>query len=212
MTLTSRRYLGRVAVAIALLAPGCSSLLNNSTTSSYLIINSLEASTGREPDKLSGSLGSDVLTYVKKDDGTGKQVLVPTIFADNLTATLSLAMKDTGTADTPNAPSTTNFITITRYHVQYVRSDGRNTEGVDVPFQFDGALTVTVGSDPVKASMTLVRVQAKTEAPLQALVGSFGPSISTIAEVTFYGKDQTGRDVSITGKISVNFADWTDPS
>jgi hypothetical protein len=34
--------------------------------------------------------------------------------------------------------------------------------------------------------------------------------ISTIAKVTFYGKDQTGNTVSITGQISVNFADWGD--
>jgi hypothetical protein len=36
--------------------------------------------------------------------------------------------------------------------------------------------------------------------------------ISTIADVTFYGKDETGTDVSVTGSISVNFADWADPS
>ena len=210
MTINARVIAG--VLAVGLTAPACSSFLTRQAPSSYLIIDSLGASTGREPDKLGGSLGSDVLTYVKKDDGSGKQVLVATIFDDSFTASLRLAMKDPGTTDAPNAPSTTNFITITRYHVQYIRSDGRNTEGVDVPFQFDGAMTVTVGTDPVKASATLVRVQSKTEAPLRALVGSFGPSISTIAEITFYGKDQTGRDVSIVGKISVNFADWQDPS
>jgi len=26
--------------------------------------------------------------------------------------------------------------------------------------------------------------------------------------VTFYGHDQNGRDVSITGNIEVDFADW----
>ena len=35
--------------------------------------------------------------------------------------------------------------------------------------------------------------------------------ISTIADVTFYGRDQAGRDSSVTGQISVNFADWGDP-
>jgi len=35
--------------------------------------------------------------------------------------------------------------------------------------------------------------------------------ISTIAEVTFYGHDQVGNQVSVTGTISVNFADWADP-
>jgi hypothetical protein len=35
--------------------------------------------------------------------------------------------------------------------------------------------------------------------------------ISTLAHVTFFGHDQTGREVSVTGTISVNFADWADP-
>lgn len=206
------RQAGTAALFLALAVSGCSSLLTKQSASSYLIVDSLEASTDREPDKLSGTLASDVLTYVKKDDGSGKQVPVATIFADNLVASFSLAMKDTGTADSPNAPSSTNFITITRYHVRFVRSDGRNTEGVDVPYAFDGATTVTVSATGAKATMTLVRVQSKSEAPLQALAGAFGPSISTIAEVTFYGQDQAGRDVTVSGKISVNFADWGDPA
>jgi hypothetical protein len=36
--------------------------------------------------------------------------------------------------------------------------------------------------------------------------------ISTIARVTFYGRDQAGREVSVTGQIGVNFSDWGDPS
>jgi hypothetical protein len=36
-------------------------------------------------------------------------------------------------------------------------------------------------------------------------------AISTIAEVTFFGKDQTGRDATVSGSISINFADWADP-
>jgi hypothetical protein len=37
--------------------------------------------------------------------------------------------------------------------------------------------------------------------------------ISTIARVTFYGRDQTGREVTVTGpQISVNFGNFADPS
>ena len=46
---------------------------------------------------------------------------------------------------------------------------------------------------------TLVRNIAKDEAPLQALTVN-GVIISTIAEVTFYGHDQTGREVSAVGE------------
>ena len=59
----------------------------------------------------------------------------------------------------------------------------------------------------------LVRVQAKLESPLINLVHLGGSvAISTIADVTFYGKDQTGADVAVTGSISVNFADWASSS
>jgi len=202
---------GCAALALAFLAPGCSNLLTQSATSSFVIIDSLQASTGREPDKIAGVLNSDVLTYVKKDVN-GSSVTVATIFADNLIANFILGMKDPGSVESPTKPTAINYITITRYHVKFVRSDGRNTEGVDVPYAFDGGVTVTVTPDGAKATMTLVREQSKTEAPLKGLIGSFGPGLSTIAEVTFYGKDGTGRDVQVVGKISVNFADWGDPS
>jgi hypothetical protein len=68
-------------------------------------------------------------------------------------------------------------------------------------------------SGTVTAGFVLVRVQAKAEPPLITLAGFGGGSlvISTIADVTFYGKDQTGTDVSVKGSISINFADWADP-
>jgi hypothetical protein len=75
-----------------------------------------------------------------------------------------------------------------------VRSDGHSVEGVDVPYAFDGGLTGTV-SDDTTVGFTLVRNQAKMEAPLAALATN--PIVlSTIARVTFYGHDQTGREVS----------------
>ena len=56
----------------------------------------------------------------------------------------------------------------------------------------------------------VVRLQAKMEAPLQALAAT-GNIISTIAELTFYGRDQTGREVIATGRMSINFGDYADP-
>jgi len=35
--------------------------------------------------------------------------------------------------------------------------------------------------------------------------------ISTIAEITFYGRDQTGRDVSVTAQMLVDFGNFGDP-
>ena len=41
---------------------------------------------------------------------------------------------------------------------------------------------------------------------------AFNPDvISTIAEVTFYGRDQAGNDVSATGSMGVDFGNFGDP-
>ena len=137
-----------------------------------------------------------------------------TVFNDLERATIRLALKDPGSALQPTTPSTLNEITITRYHVTFRRVDGRNTGGVDVPFGFDGGVTATVGADTaVTLSFDLVRHQMKREPPLANLVGGGGAIIiSTIAEVTFYGRDQAGNDVTVTGLISVNFGDFGDPA
>ncbi len=62
--------------------------------------------------------------------------------------------------------------------------------------QFDGAMTFTVTAERTE-SFELVRHMAKEEAPLAAL-GASPVIILTIAEITFYGHDQTGRSVSTT--------------
>ena len=52
----------------------------------------------------------------------------------------------------------------------------------------------------------------KEEAPLlQLRTGGTAIDISCFAEVTFYGEDQQGREVSVVGLISVDFANWGDP-
>jgi hypothetical protein len=123
---------------------------------------------------------------------------------------LKLGLKDPGSAATPASPTPNNSITLSQYHVQYVRADGHNVEGVDVPYAFDGGMTVTVSSSDTSAGFMLVRSQAKQEAPLAAL--QTNPLVlSTIARVTFYGHDQTGREVSVMGTIDVSFANFGDP-
>ena len=203
---------GRVAatlVSVAALASGCTQTQRQGDSSSFLIVDSLRAASiqksGSGSAKFSGQLESDVC--VATGGGCG-------IFEDLGQVTFELGLKDPGTAASPSAPTANNFVTITRYHVDYVRSDGRNQQGVDVPFSFDGAATGTVGSAQTTISFVLVRVQAKTEAPLAALAfpAPSTVSLSTIARVTFFGTDQTGREVTAVGQISVNFADWADPS
>lgn len=192
----------RALLGVLLLASiSCGDLTRQGTSSSYLIVTALEGASGADPGEFGGTISSDVITVV---DGS------PTIFNDLGRVQFQLALKDPGPSSNPNTPTPTNAITVDRYRVKYVRSDNRNVEGADVPYTFDGAMTVTV-SDVATASFTIVRNQAKNEAPLAALKVSSG-ILTTIAEVTFYGHDQTGREVSVVGKISITFANFGDPS
>jgi len=183
---------GRVRFAVALLGAAaltaltsCSETIRSGQASSYLVLTSLTSSDG-------STLKSDV-----RNDTTGG------IAEDVGTAAFQLTMKDV-----LNQPSPNNAITLTQYHVEYVRADGHNVPGVDVPYPFDGGVTLTIAGTG-STGFTLVRIQAKLESPLAALAKQGGAiAITTIARVTFYGHDQTGREVSVTGNIEVNFADW----
>ena len=113
--------------------------------------------------------------------------------------------------DATVSPTTNNSVTITGYHVEYRRTDGRNTPGVDVPFGFDGAVTglVIPGGTATSIGFVLVRNAAKEESPLLQLRTS-PDSLSTIADVTFYGRDVVGNELSATGSILITFADFGD--
>jgi hypothetical protein len=188
----------------AVLFASCTSQVREGQSTSYLIIDLLEGASGAEPDEMGSFVLSDVRTIV---DG------VPTFFNDPGQVTMRLGLKDPGPSTSPIAPTPNNFITVNRFRVVYTRTDGRNTAGVDVPFPIEGAVTFTVGAGNVQSGFELVRNQAKQEPPLRALIGlGSAQLITTIAEVTFYGHDQAGRQVSVTGRISVTFADFGDPS
>jgi hypothetical protein len=105
-----------------------------------------------------------------------------------------------------------NDVVFDRYRVTYERADGRNVEGVDVPYAFDGVMNlyVALGEDGT-ASFTLVRHAAKLEPPLMNL-RSLGGSVilTTLARVDFYGKDLAGRAISVTGYVTVTFGDFPD--
>lgn len=208
--------IGRIgALALVSTFPGflgCIRAQLQSRSSSYAIVDSLSASAGARPLEFAGTLASDVITIIRRTEN-GKASSEPTVLEDAGRVAFHLALVDPGTAEHPTAPSTTNTITFTRYHVAYVRADGRNAAGIDVPYGFDGGLTVSVtGASSSVATFVLVRAQAKQEAPLRTLRDGGGAGmIATIAEVTFYGTDQAGRPVSATGKISVQFSDWGDP-
>ena len=198
------------ATLAAVLISGCGEASRDGRSPMLVVISRLEAAPGATPDLFAGSLFSDMVTNVQRTVN-GVQVEVPTIFSDLGRVTMRLTPRDPGLG-TPSAPTLLNEVTFTRYRVTYTRADGRNTPGVDVPYSFDSGLTFTVpaGGD-ITAIFEIVRHTAKQEAPLRPLASN-GVNIATIAEVTFYGRDQAGNDVLVSGNIGIVFANFGDPS
>src|SRR5688572_3346073 len=187
-----------MAVIAALVSSSCGEFVRSSNSPTQLVINQILVAAGSgtvATSFVSGPLLSDV------------QAATGTIFDDFGQVTLRAILRDQGLPGGV-APSSTavNDVTISRYRIVYSRSDGRNTPGVDVPFPIDGAMTVTI---PIGGSAAgvfeLVRHVAKAEAPLVVLRNN-PVVIAMIADVTFFGRDQAGNEVSVSGSVQINFA------
>jgi hypothetical protein len=177
----------------------------------FLVIDRLQASRGAiEPGPLTDTLLADVLTIVTSGGLCSMEKPCPTVFNDTGVVTLRLSPKDVGTLGVGNEPSTNNQVTINRYRIVYRRADGRNTPGVDVPYSWEGASTATVpATGTASLGFELVRHTTKKESPINQLASS-SVIITTIADITFYGRDQVGNDISVTGSIQVDFGDFGD--
>jgi len=186
------KYIKFVALAaLASVSASCGEFTRQGTAPVIVVVDRLSV----EDDQ--GTLQSDVLT-----EGS--------VVNDMAEVRLRLILKDPGDGPVSAGPSQLNSVTITRYRVEYRRTDGRNVQGVDVPFAFDSGLTFTISSgQSANAVFQIVRNTAKAEAPLKALATN-GEIISTIAYVTFYGHDQAGNDVSANASIGIDFANFAD--
>jgi hypothetical protein len=200
---SSVRFIGVAAIVATSIS--CGDVVRQGRAPVYLIIDSLQ---GGSP--LAQNVSSDVIRNVTSPAPCAADNPCPTVFNDVGSAQLRVALKDIGTPGAATTPTPNNDVTITRIHIKYTRADGRSVQGVDVPFEWDAASTLTV---PAGGSATigfeLVRLVAKEESPLVQLIGS--PSfINTITEVTFYGRDQVGNEVTVMGKIQINFGNFGD--
>jgi hypothetical protein len=188
-----------VGLAVGLASASCGDVARTGRSPMILVIDKIQGASGAKPGQLGVPLASDVLTK-------------NSIFNDTGLATLRMVLKDQGAPAVTATPTLLNAITVTRYRVEFIRADGRNEQGVDVPFSFDGGVTATILGGSSDVPFELVRHNAKEEPPLSALAGGGGRDIiSTIAKVTFYGQDLGGNDVQASGNISVNFSDFADP-
>jgi len=202
-SIIARLVVGAVCV---LASTSCGSeLLRTGRAPVYLVVVNTSASSSNG-GAATAFLQSDVQTIV---DSTvnGQPTKVPTIYSDNAVVTLRVDPKN------PSVDTTLiNAVTLTRYHVNFRRTDGRNTPGVDVPYPIDGGLGVTINAGETQdVAFEIVRHQAKLEPPLRNLVGVGGLGfISTIAEITFFGRDQNGNEVTATALMDVQFGDFAD--
>ena len=187
------RFVGAAACVISLASCG-GEMLRTGRSPVYLVVESIEA--GAQ----GGTPAAFLISDVRADDGS--------VWNDNVSLTLRSLEKN---PDATAAP--VNTITLTRYRVDFRRTDGRNTPGVDVPYGFDGGLSASVApNSSATVSFEVVRHQAKLEPPLKNIAGSGGGLgfVSTIAEITVYGRDQNGNEVSVMARLDVHFGDFID--
>jgi hypothetical protein len=153
--------------------------------------------------------------------------VAPVIVNDEAEVTINVFRKNNN-ADLGTSP--VEHVYLERYEVRYFRTDGRNTEGVDVPFRITGPMnnirfhTAGPGGEgevEIVTSITIVRHQAKLEPPLRNLAGVFGgdtgaPLISgagiltTVAEITIHGRTVQGGVLQAVGRAQVTFADFAE--
>ncbi len=183
-------------IAVLALA-SCMAKEEDSTSASFLVIKSLTGKdlTGNED---STTVFSDVIT-----NGS--------IFNDNAVALVSALTYNP--SDDYDITYYMNVI-VDQIDVEFMRTDGRNVQGVDVPYSFTQPVNMIVpqGED-VDIPFVLIRHVAKLEAPLFALreVPNQGKVLQLVAKVTLHGKDLSGHRVApVSGYLSVwcgNFAD-----
>lgn len=188
-----------VLAAAALVLAACNPIENETGSNSLLTIETLTALNmeGQEVNFCQ----SDVLY-------TDPQTGATSIVADIAKVALSADLLD---PDPVLGASQYNDIELFKYGVTYRRSDGRNTEGVDVPYAFEEGMSgiIRIGQT-ASFSFILVREAAKQEPPLINLLmpSNRGETLVVTAQIDFYGKDLAGRAVKATGYIPVTFADF----
>lgn len=173
----------------------CNPLENETLSNSMLVIMSL---TGQDINgNISNFLQSDVLTSEN------------TVTADPATVTFKAHLLN---PDSLNGSSQYNNVMVTHYVVTYFRSDGKNREGIDIPYSFEGHMSSLVEIDNIaEFSFILVREVAKLELPLINLHEGRGEGVLQLrAKVDFYGHDLANKTVKSTGYLSIYFANYAD--
>lgn len=180
-----------------LMLSACNPLEDDSKSSSFIIVESIIGT------DLSGKAASFLQSDVVLANST--------VVADVATATLQASLLDPAPI---LKPSQYNDIILDRYIVSYSRVDGKNRQGVDVPYSFEASLSqiLKIGTS-TSFSFVVVREVAKLESPLidLALQNRVEGVIEATAKIEFYGHDLVENKVKATGYLTIFFANYTTP-
>jgi hypothetical protein len=206
--------------AASVVASGCTpDWARQNETGFILEIASISGTTASGSSGQGGEIRSDVLTG-------------GSVFNDDATVAVNVLRKN----NNPDlGVSPVEHVYLDRYEVVYFRTDGRNTEGVDVPYRITGPLgnlrfhTASPGGQgevEQTVTITVVRHTAKLEPPLSNLRNIFNASpggspigpfqfpgqgiITTVAEITIHGHTIQGDGLEAKGRVQVTFADFAD--
>lgn len=152
------------------------------------------------------------------------QVGAGTIANDDVQVSINAFRKNNNT-DLNTSP--VQHMYLERYEVRYFRTDGRNQEGIDVPYRITGPLgnvrfhTITQSELEITLPITIVRHQAKLEPPLRNLRFVAGTDtgteqdggavvMTTIAEITVHARTVQGDALVAKGNVQVSFSNFAD--
>ena len=175
-----------LAVAAALALGGCSAAyVENSEASVLLQITAINGGAQLDSDVRNGEFS----TFVCENEVDVK---------------VKVANKNPNGTTAPSSG-----VQLESYEIRFTRSDGRGTEGVDVPYRVTGnlALTVDVGNEAV-FPLEVVRRQAKLDPPLTNI--SQTTILTVSAQVTLYGRTVSEKRVSSSARFQIDFADFGD--
>jgi hypothetical protein len=176
----------------------CNPVENKTKSASLLVVENLLGSDlkGNEVNFLQ----SDVI-FQNADTGAVSWM------GDSAKVTLSASTLD---PDPKLGVSSYEDVQVTRYVISYIRPDGKNVQGKDVPYSFEGNLSVLVRiGQSSNASFVIVREVAKQEPPLVNLLNADrGDVLNMTIRVDFYGHDMANKAVQATGYLPVFFANY----
>jgi hypothetical protein len=193
-----------ILLAVMLVSYACTSVEDSTRTGTLLVVNSVTGFAGGEQGEESTPLLSDTCD---NSDGEPQDPDLCTVFNDN--AEIDFAVQFLQNPPAPGG-SFINDMVVNRYRVDYIRPNGRNTPGVDVPFGIDGTMNIRVPvNGTANASIVVVRHEAKREPPLSNLDIEPGEGVLTAnAQMKFFGQDLAGRTASAIGFLEIHFANY----